>query len=117
SSTVLDTGATFSVLIAATDTFYAAASAGAGKVLITEVCNYNSIGTGWTTPAVPVPSTVQDPIELTNIGTSPIDISGWKVEVTGGAAGSFIFPSGAIIAPNSTVVLGRGSSVGPTVAG
>ncbi len=113
---LLDTGGVFNPFVTVTDTFYVAPLDGAGKLLITGVCNFNN-ATGWLAPTAPVPAAVQDPLEFTNIGTAPLDVSGWKVEVTGGAAGSFTFPAGAIVAPNSTVVLGRGTSAGPDVAG
>ncbi len=113
----LDTGSSFvTPVISATDTFYAAALDGQGKLLITEVCNFDN-SLGYSTPVAPVPSAVQDPLEFTNVGFAPLDISGWKVEVTGASAGTFIFPAGAVVAPNSTVVLGRGTSVGPNVVG
>jgi hypothetical protein len=114
---LLDTGSTFATpVISVTDTFYAAPLDGEGKLLITESCNFNG-ATGWTTPVAPVPVGVQDPIEFTNIGTSALDVSGWLVQVVGGSAGTWTFPAGAIVAPNSTVVLGRGGTPGGTFPG
>ena len=109
---------TFSTYITGTDTFYASALAGGlgTPMLITEICNFNN-ASGWATPTPPVPSAITDPVELTNISTSPVDLGGWKIEVVGPGAGSFTIPAGNVVAPNSTFVISRGNSGSPNTPG
>ena len=105
---ILDTGVNFSAVISATDTFYVAAATGAtgNSVIITEACQFTT--PAYVNPGPPYPANMDDPIEITNIGTSAVDISGWRIEVTGGSPGSFIIPAGNVLAPGAAFVLDRG---------
>ena len=106
--TLLDTGATYTTVITGTDTFWVAAATGSlgSPILITEVCQFTTAA--YVNPGPPYPANMDDPIELTNVSTSPVDISGWRIEVTGSAAGSFIIPAGNVIAPGAAFVIDRG---------
>lgn len=78
------------------------------SVFISKVCGFqNSLG--WVSPMAPLPtgSALSDPIEITNNSPTDVDMSGWKIEVTGNNAGSFIFPPGNVVPANSALVLER----------
>jgi hypothetical protein len=48
-----------------------------------------------------------DYIELTNIGNQPVDISGWRLEVTGTTPGVYIIPAGNTVPAGGTFTLAR----------
>ena len=110
---LLDTGATYMPFVTMTDTFYVAPLDGEGKVIITEVCQFTTAS--YTNPGAPYPTTMDDPIEITNIGTAPIDISGWQLEVTGGTPGTVTIPAGNVLPAGGAFVLDRSFTVSPAI--
>jgi hypothetical protein len=110
---LLDTGSTFMPFVSMTDTFYVAPLDGEGKVIITEVCQFTTAS--YTNPGAPYPTSMDDPIEITNIGTAPIDISGWQLEVTGGTPGTVTIPAGNVLPAGGAFVLDRSFTVSPAI--
>jgi hypothetical protein len=87
---------------------------GAGAIKITEVC-LNRGGTG--AGVYPAFATGADLIEVTNISSSPVDVSGWTLSdhASNTAAAThtgFAFPASTIIPANSVAVvcLGTGTN-------
>ncbi len=77
-----------------------------GKVLFTEITGAHS-GTGLGTVAPGIGG--DDFIELTNLGSIPVDISGWKLEITGASPGAINIPVGNVIGSGKTFVISRGA--------
>ncbi len=76
------------------------------SVIITELSGFET-GTGGGT----IPFTgASDPIELTNVSTTAVDISGWRLEITGTSPGVFIIPAGNVVPAGATFVISRGST-------
>jgi Lamin Tail Domain/Secretion system C-terminal sorting domain len=70
------------------------ASATAQSITISEI-NYKSDST----------HDGKDWVELHNFGTTPIDISKWRLNDTASGTGNFIFNNGVILAPNAYLVV------------
>jgi hypothetical protein len=88
------------------------------QVLITEVSGFETSTTGGTGGGGTIsPAGIVDPIELTNITSAPVDISGWRLELTGTTPGVFIIPAGNTIPAGATFVISRGSSGGAAIPG
>jgi hypothetical protein len=81
-----------------------------GSVKITEVVLFRT-GTGATSPYPSfIPTSGNDDlVEITNISSSPADISGFTFEVLGTGPRTFTFPAGTVIPGNQVVVLHIGS--------
>ncbi|MBK8685511.1 MAG: lamin tail domain-containing protein [Bacteroidetes bacterium] len=85
---------------------------GAGAIKITEVTTFRT-GTGATSP-YPVFATGADLVEISNISSSSVDVSGWTVQdyanntATVTHAG-FAFPSGTVIPSGSVAIVHLGN--------
>jgi len=84
-----------------------------GLVVISEVQQFEA-GTGQGPPSPFEPG--DDWIELTNISPVPVDISGWRLEVTGSAVGNQVIPAGNIIPAGAVFVISRGAG-SPNIPG
>lgn len=91
------------------DTLTASASLG-GTVRITEFTLYR-FGRGATAPYPPyIVSGMADFVELSNLGTGPVDISSYGFEVQGGnAARTYTFPAATVIPGRGVLVLHIGT--------
>ena len=90
-----------------------ARAVGIANVKITEIVQFR-VGTG-ATVAYPAYVTGQDLVEISNLGSGQADLSGFGFEVFGAGARTYTFPSGAVIAGNSVLVLhlGLGTDLAP----
>lgn len=93
-----------------TATLSASSSLG-GTVRITEFALFATGGTGATNPYPSyIPQGTEDFVEITNLGTGQVDMSGYGFEVQGGAAArTYTFANGTILQPQNTLVLHVGS--------
>jgi len=89
-----------------TDTFYVEALAGMADIKITEVTQYQGLGTGATSPA-PSWLSGDDFVEITNLGSAPADISGYVYHRKGSSASydiNYNLPA-IVLAPGELIVL------------
>lgn len=82
-----------------------------GTVRITEFALFAQGGTGATNPYPSyIPSGTEDFVEITNLGTGQVDLSGYGFEVQGGgAARTYSFPLGTLLQAQNVLVLHIGS--------
>ncbi|MCF8296180.1 MAG: lamin tail domain-containing protein [Saprospiraceae bacterium] len=91
-----------------TTTYYVEARSGQADVKITEIVQYET-GSGYTNPyptwITGIATQDFDGMELTNLGTSPADISGYTIYVEGGATGNWTFPAGSTLPSGEVLVI------------
>jgi hypothetical protein len=81
----------------------------ARQLKISEVVLFRG-GTGQTTPYPSyIPAAAQDFVEISNVSSSSAAIGGIQIEIFGGGARTYTFPSTAVIPGNSVLVLHIGS--------
>ncbi len=80
---------------------------GIANVKITEVVQYRT-GTGQT-PTYPAHVSGEDLVEISNLGSSPADLTGFTFDMVGAGARNYTFPAGAIVPGNGTLVLHLGT--------
>ncbi len=103
---VIDAGANQVVNINSPATLTATVSDPAStSVIISEVILFKT-GTGVGTYPGYIGTLDNDYVELTNTGTSPVDVGGWKLQLLGVGNTTYTLPSNIIIAPNSTAFFG-----------
>ena len=113
STTVLDTGATFTtpVLYGDKSYFAAAESSGDGGFIFTEICHYKySVGQpsgGWPSYLI-----ADDYVEIT--GAPGSDLGGFTLEqwTTTALSSSYTFPSGTVLSPEGTAIIAVGQPNG-----
>lgn len=88
-----------------------ASSSLGGTVRITEFALFAQGGTGATNPYPSyIPQGTEDFVEITNLGTGQVDLSGYGFEVQGGgAARTYSFPIGTLLQPQNVLVLHVGN--------
>lgn len=77
----------------------------ASSVIISEVILFKT-GTGVGTYPSYLGTLDNDYIELTNTGTTAVNIGGWKLQLLGVGTATYTLPSNIVMAPNSTVFIG-----------
>jgi hypothetical protein len=88
-----------------TTTYYAAYQGPGGDMKITEVV-VAFTGTGYTNPYPPYfPTSNFNGIELTNLGSGPAYLDGYRIQLMGYVNFSWNFPDGIILAPGETMTL------------
>ncbi|MBK9639435.1 MAG: lamin tail domain-containing protein [Bacteroidetes bacterium] len=88
-----------------TSTNLSVASPYLNSIVFSEISGFESGSAGAGVPAPGI--TGFDYIELTNIGNQPVDISGWRLEVTGTTPGVYIIPAGNTVPAGGTFTLAR----------
>jgi len=86
----------------ATTLYFVEARSGIGDIKITEVTQFKT-GTGQTPNYPPDVTSDWDGIELSNLGSAPMDLSGYTVHVEGGTIIDYTIPNGIML--NSGEVL------------
>ncbi|MFN0049501.1 MAG: beta strand repeat-containing protein, partial [Cytophagales bacterium] len=87
-----------------TSTNLSVASPFLNSIVFSEISGFETgTGAGPLAPGV----TGFDFIELTNIGNQPVNISGWRLEVTGSTTGVFIIPAGNTVPAGGTFTIAR----------
>lgn len=75
---------------------------------ITEVNLYGFYGTGSQTvypPYLNTPTLKDDNVEITNMGSVPMNLSGFTLQTVGANANTLVFPAGTIVMPDSVAVI------------
>ncbi len=111
----INAGPNLNTFTGLTTTLSASASLG-GTVRITEFALFAQGGTGATSPYPSyIPAGTEDFVELTNLGTGQVDLSGFGFEVQGGgAARQYTFPVGTLLQPQNVLVLHIGDGTDDT---
>ncbi|MBK7964629.1 MAG: lamin tail domain-containing protein [Bacteroidetes bacterium] len=121
---LLTNGDTLNTFVTATDTFWVSATTdtnvvGAGACpKFTDIIQFQG-GTGSGVLPGFVSAGANDYVEISNTGSTAMDLSGFVFQRLNTAALSFTFPSGSIVAPGGTFILAAGVDPGgfPPIAG
>lgn len=87
-----------------TTVYWVEARSGIGDIKITEVTQYKS-GTGHTVTYPPDVTSDWDGLELTNLGSAPMDLSGYTVHVEGVTTVDYTIPNGVMLDANEVMLL------------
>ncbi len=87
----------------ATTIYYVEARSGIGDIKITEITQYKT-GTGQTPNYPPDVTADWDGIELANLGSAPMDLSGYTVHVEGGTIIDYTIPNGIMLNPGEVLL-------------
>ncbi len=88
-------------------TYYVASRAGAPNVKISEITQYKT-GTG-ATPTYPTWCVGADLMEITNVGTAPINLNGWNFQIYGSTPRSYTFSTNVMLGAGQVLVFHAGS--------
>ena len=100
------TGPSFTTpVLYGTTVYYVEARSGIGDLKLTEILQFKS-GSGYTNPYPPYcPSGDWDGIEITNMGSAPVDMTGYTVNIVGAITVTWSPPAGTILNAGEVLIL------------